>query len=276
MSFLDEFVEWSNRGIFDSEVAINYISSRGVSIDQVRSHSIGYASSRFHVNKEFCICDNRSCDVCRFSYWNIKNFSDDNSGRIIFPITTYTGKIVGVQTRSITEKSYNSFYVNRRPESHFFGLSRSINDIWYRQAIILTEGPFDQLIMERLVSPMAVSVLTSEISPSHAIFIRRFVKTIFSCFDNDRAGVNGFWSLFNKNSSDVFIRKLRFPNLKKGDKDLSDFWKHSGDVKFRRHFLEQIEPWINTNLLVVTKKQNQYRSQSCLMILTLVSKLLMN
>src|SRR5690606_37887206 len=163
---------------------------------------------------------------------------------IVLPLTSYSGTFVGFQTRSIVEKEYDTFALKKRPEGYFFGVGSGVTTIWSRRSIFITEGPFDSLIFERLVSPNVIALTTSSPGKSQVAFINRFTDSVYSLLDKDKAGKEGLEALF-KYLPDKSIISIDFPTIEKGDKDLGDFWKRVGDDKFRDYFTEKLRQYIN-------------------------------
>ncbi|HED05453.1 MAG TPA: hypothetical protein ENI61_02070, partial [Ignavibacteria bacterium] len=191
------------------------------------------------------------CDSCRYIKWSTSWIQDEDDpddglkhqivGRriansIIFPLTNYSGYTVGFIVRSIYEKSYNTFVLRHRPEGYFFGVSQSVQSIWTSKEAWIVEGPFDFLVLERLVTKNILCLATSSTSKEQAKFLRRFTVTVNSCLDLDAAGRKGLRSLIKWNSSYFEIRDIKYPKIKSSDKDLGDFWNSVGDDRFKHYF----------------------------------------
>lgn len=264
---LDRFIEWAQQALLSSEEAQEYLLSRGVSRDQWSRHNIGFTGGCFvpdpkedarHNEK----CGDRDlkrlwCDTCRYLWWSTKWIREDENdlnsrkvplygGRIensiVLPLTSYAGHNVGIQTRSIIEKQYDTYALSRRPEGYFFGSGVCIHTIWSRRSVVLVEGPFDHLIFERLVVPNVLSLTTNSPGSSQINLIRRFANVVFCCLDNDKAGRDGFQSISDY-LSDLTVIKIPYPSLRPGDKDIGDFWRRVGDDKFRDYFRTELEKY---------------------------------
>lgn len=262
MSFVDEFIDWSHFNLFDNDDAITYLRGRGVSEDQCIRHKIGYVISDFSIDPkldsnhtELCQFKEHKgswCDSCRFARWSSAWVETEGEplktpimgrriiGHIVLPMTSYTGSIVGFQTRSIVGKDYDTFMLKDRPEGYFFGINQSIDSIWSSKEAWMVEGPFDHLIIERLVAPNVVSITTSSPGKSQINFFRRFCNVVNCCLDLDKAGRDGLHKFQKYNSDILTVRKIEFPAIDAKDKDVGDFWKRVGDDEFRRYFQEKV------------------------------------
>jgi DNA primase len=260
LSFLDSFVDWAHQGLLQSDEAQEYLRGRGISSDQWTRHRLGFTIGEFEpeIGKDSHhkpdICKDKEirsqwCDSCRYVRWStVWETVEENTpkvprigrriaGSIVFPLTSYSGSIVGFQVRSLVEKSYDSFLVTRRPEGYFFGVSSSLESIWKSKEAILVEGPGDHLIMERLVAPNVLGITTSSPSMAQVRFLRRFVKRVILCLDMDQAGRKGVhdFCLHYGNEFDSILT-VKYPCPGPKDKDPGDFWKKVGDSTFSRHF----------------------------------------
>ena len=263
MTFIDNFLDWANTGLTDNEQAQEYLRGRGISSDQWTRHKIGYVSGDFNVESDEDPGHNNNCldrdtkhlwcDSCRYKSWSSKWEQLEEEGRksqivgrrlhgcVVFPLTSYSGTTVGFQTRSITEKVYDTFAIRRRPEGYFFGTASAMESIWATKEIWIVEGPGDALIIDRLVSPNVVALTTSAVNKLQLKFLRRFVHTINLCLDLDKAGREGVSSFIKYNSENFRIRNVKYPRIDHDkDKDVGDFWKKVGDQRVSQYFQKSI------------------------------------
>jgi len=263
LGFVDEFVEWANRGLDESDEAQEYLLGRGVSKEQWAKHRIGFTTGNFSVDPsrdpghDPSVCGDTDkkhlwCDSCRYMRWSstweeiegsplkLQVVGGRISHSIIFPLTNYASQIVGFQVRSLDVKSYDTFVVTRRPEGYFFGIGPNMDAIWASKEVWLVEGSADQLIFERLVAPNVLALTTSTIGKFQVLFLHRFVRTVNLCLDLDAAGRQGVVKFFRFNAGNFDIRDVRYPRVGPKDKDLGDFWKRVGDEVFRSYFREKV------------------------------------
>lgn len=257
MSIVDEFIDWAHVSLLECDHVQEYLAGRGVSESQWKRHRIGYVvgeycpdAARDH-NHDLRTCSERErmCDGCRFVRWS-SSYADGQQtvgarivGSIVLPLTSYSGTSVGFQIRFLKERSFDSFTVKRRPEGYFFGIAPNMEAIWATREVTLVEGPFDQLVFERLVGRNVIALTTSAIGTSQIRFLRRFVRTVNVCLDADVPGRDGTRKAM-KRLRDLNVRDLRCPSIRKGDKDPSDFWKAGGDERFASFFRERMRELI--------------------------------
>ncbi len=265
MSFIDQFLAWAVEGLLQSEEAQAYVQGRGVSRGQWERHRIGYVAGDYVADSSLDpghsdVCSNwekRSlhCDSCHFNRWatlweepnddspRIKHPGRRIAGGIVLPLTSYAGQAVGFQIRSMSGKSYDTFILNRHPEGFFFGIGPNLEVIWSSSEIWLVEGPFDALILERLLVPNVVALATGAVSPIQARFLRRFVRRVHLCLDLDPTGRKGVHSFFSQYGNHFDVRDHRYPKVKDKDKDLGDLWKTVGDERFIKLMEQTVREW---------------------------------
>ena len=255
--FLDRFIDWAHESLLENDEAQSFLRSRGSSLDQWKRHKIGYVVGDFDVDHTTYpghseICKDRDkkylwCDACRYRRWSSVWEGEEGApkeqivGRritehIVLPLTTYSGAFVGFQVRSLKEKAYDTFLLSRRPEAFFFGTKTAMSDIWHRKEVSLVEGPFDQMLYERLVDPAVLALTTSAVSEPQILFLRRFVNSVNLFLDYDKAGRSGIKSFTEAYGSDFYTKTIKYPRLVDKEKDIGDAWKRLGDIKLKSHF----------------------------------------
>lgn len=263
MTVVDSFIEWAHGGLLQSEEAQSYLLGRGVSKEQWSRYGIGYVLGDFHPNlfvdpKHSDACSDKKavhrwCDSCRFVRWSsIWNETEDgwvqHVGRriqkcIVMPLTSYSGNFVGFQVRSIVDKQFDSFSLLRRPEGHFFGVAPCMDTIWSTRRVFVTEGPFDHLVFERLISPNVVGLTTNVPNAIQTRFFRRFVDWVGLFLDADKAGRDGASIFKDKLSDGPFVHDFKIDVRGRNGrcKDLNEAWKVLGDRQFADRISEIVK-----------------------------------
>lgn len=240
MSILNEFVDFAHQNLLNHESAQSYLRKRGSNDIQWARHRVGFISDVFEFSKD-CGSD-CSCDACRFSLWLKGNSESDRfrqSDCIVYPLTSYSGEVYGIQTRNITYKRYDTFVLSNRPEALFFGCAANVLRIFNSSSVFLAEGPSDMLVIERCLNVPCLSILTNNLNRAQTSFIRRFATKVYCVLDMDEAGRNGVSSIRDALQDDLEVIDVKYGS--RGQvKDPNEFWSQLGDLKFKTAILKEI------------------------------------
>lgn len=250
MDVFNDFVHWAHSQLTPDSPGSQYLLSRGSSSNQWDKHLVGFVPDLYSPDVQLdpnhsddCERSNdRKCDVCRYIEWSSSKSSDGTliigsniKNSIVYPLTSYSGSIVGFQVRSLLEKRYDTFVRTKRCESYFFGLSHNIQKIWTREVCCLVEGPSDLLTLERFIDIPVLSLTTNSTNEGQARFLKRFCKKIYLCLDNDKAGHDGSMSIINKLSDSIDVVVVDYKMSGRKFKDLNEMWVGLGDKVMEKH-----------------------------------------
>jgi DNA primase len=104
--------------------------------------------------------------------------------------------------------------------NHLFGLYESLNQIKELDYVIIVEGQFDVIKAFDNNIQNIVAVGCSNISENQFLLLKRFTNNIYTCLDNDKAGIEGTNSFIKKYNNYANIKKI---NLPEEYKDLDEF-----------------------------------------------------
>lgn len=221
--WLDDLVETASRSL-ESERELEVLWGRGVTDEQIRLFRIGYLASlpvAFQGVKNFS------------SWWARGRFKDV----FVFPLTNALGQVKGIQLRSVDReaKVYSDWFLTQ-DEPVLFGLGQALPSIWSEDKVCLVEGVFDFFPVQR-VYPHTVSTLTAAVASNTHRLLKRLVKEVWFCYDNDPIGHRAVKMFCEEHLHEftVFsasrLPKLKMPNGKLA-KDPSDVWEALGDDRF--------------------------------------------
>lgn len=119
-------------------------------------------------------------------------FYDIFRSRLMFPIHSHTGDIIGFGGRIIGDGQPK--YLNS-PESvvfhkgkTFYGLFETAKYIRTEDYAIVVEGYMDLLALYRVGIKNVVATLGTALTPDHARLLKRYTKNVVVMFDGDQAG----------------------------------------------------------------------------------------
>ncbi|KHD11165.1 hypothetical protein PN36_05215 [Candidatus Thiomargarita nelsonii] len=183
-----------------SQTAIKYLKSRGLTGEMARDFRLGYAPPGWDNLLKTLGTDIQS------SLLKTGLIKQNESGRhydhfrdrIMFPILDRRGRTIAFGGRKFSESEYGPKYLNS-PETPLFQKSRELYG-WYfarqirpLQKIIVVEGYMDVVALTQHGIQNAVATLGTATTPEHLTQLFRNVPEIIFCFDGDQAGQKAAW-----------------------------------------------------------------------------------
>jgi len=179
-------------------VALSYFKQRGFSIETIEKFQLGY-------------CLNTGSDFTtaalgkgyRFEYLEKVGLSKEKEGRkfdffkgrVIFPIHSASGRVLGFGGRTLLKDKNIAKYFNS-PESPvynkseiLYGLYFAKSDIIKRDECLLCEGYTDVIAMHQAGMTNAVSSSGTSLTREQIRLISRYTKNITILYDGDAAGI---------------------------------------------------------------------------------------
>ena len=179
--------------------ARNYLENRGFTADSVKKFGLGYANDAWDgLLKE--------AEKARFSSEQLTGaglviprkkgdgFYDRYRNRIIFPITSHVGKILGFGGR-VLDSADEPKYINS-PETLvynksrvLYGLYQARNAIRKREEALLVEGYTDVIALHQAGIENAVATCGTALTQDQIRLLSRYSNHIVLLYDADSAGV---------------------------------------------------------------------------------------
>nr|WP_240991873.1 DNA primase [Wolbachia endosymbiont of Glossina morsitans morsitans] len=174
-----------------NQSVVDYLKQRKISPKIIDKFKIGYAPSsglKEYLNSSG-IEDKILIDIGLVN----KNFHDYFYDRLIFPIQSIAGRVIGFGGRALSSEQQPK-YLNS-PESQLFkkrenlyGLNFALSEIRKKQHILVVEGYMDAIALHQAGISNAVAPLGTAISAEQIKNLWRFAKEISICMDGDSAG----------------------------------------------------------------------------------------
>ena len=220
-----------------------YIKNRGISDFSAEKFEIGYASSsndtvnfiksnHYNINDaiEFGIIDNGENGL-------YSRFID----RVIFPIYSITGKLVGFGGRTTT--NHSAKYINS-PQTPIFNKSKLLygyhlakEKIYKTKQIIVCEGYLDVIMLHQARFNTAVATLGTALTKDHLPLLRRGEPKVILAYDGDKAGLNAAFK------ASVMLSQNQFDGgvvIFKDGLDPADMVKDQRIEELNKMFLEPV------------------------------------
>ncbi|MGV8962376.1 MAG: DNA primase [Candidatus Saccharimonadaceae bacterium] len=181
-------------------IGLSYFKERGFRDDIIKKFELGYSlehrnafyteAIRLGYKKDFLIKTGLAAGG-----ENNSQLFDRFRGRVIFPIHSLSGKIVGFGGRILRKADNLAKYVNS-PESEIYSKSRELYGLFFaKKAIVkasrcfMVEGYTDVLSMHQAGIENVVSSSGTALTNGQIRLIRRFTENMTVLYDGDAAGI---------------------------------------------------------------------------------------
>jgi DNA primase len=202
---VNEFAaRWFYEQLMESEegkkIGLSYFRERGILQATIEKFQLGYAPDSWEafthhaLSKQYKEEFLTELGLSAHSEKSGKLY-DRFRGRVMFPITNPTGKVVGFGGRVLSSEKQMAKYINS-PESPvynksqvLYGLSHAKQAIRNQDLCILTEGYMDTLVLHQNGFENVVASSGTALTPEQIRLIRRFTKKVLMIYDGDAAGI---------------------------------------------------------------------------------------
>jgi len=236
VSFLDDLVNDAAAAI-ESEDSITYFQNRGIGVSSLKKCRVGYIDSpyvRVNDSSHSSDCDEAKCEFCKFRKWfyfkpDYEKCRFNNS--IIFPLTDFKNRVTGITIRSIKEKKFESYVLDRDNNAILFKPDSAVRKTWDLKQIWITEGPVDGLSLVEASVDNVMSIMTNNMSRNQIRWLRRLSEDYILALDHDEAGRLGFDNA-KERLGDLNVKKFSWNNHL-DCKDLNDLLRKVGVSQLR-------------------------------------------
>ncbi len=188
--------------LFNSEegkaIALSYFKERGFTNDTIKKFSLGYSPSTWDALTKEALGKGYKLEFLEKTGLTIvgegKQF-DRFKGRVMFPIQSMSGRVLGFGGRILTNDKKAAKYLNS-PESDLYHKSKVLYGIFHAKQSIakldncyLVEGYTDVIQMHQTGIENVVASSGTALTPDQIRLINRLTKNITVLFDGDAAGL---------------------------------------------------------------------------------------
>lgn len=218
-----------------------YIEKRGLSKETVEAFKLGYSPSEWSGFSDYL--QNIKAPMSLASQLGLvkhKNngYFDLFRDRLMFPILSPKGDVVGFGGRSLTEENQPK-YLNS-PESPIFhkgrilyGLNETAKYIRTEDFAIVVEGYMDLVMLYQYGFKNVVATLGTAFTDEHAKLLKRYTQNVITLFDSDNAGIQA-----QERSLPIMLAQGLLPKaiVMTEAKDPDEFLKQFGSDKLKEKF----------------------------------------
>lgn len=205
----------------EGKYALEYLTKRGFRVDIIKAFGLGYSLNKWDALLKYASEQKIPSDLLEKVGLIKKNtdggYYDTFRGRIMFPIFSVSGKIVGFGARKLFEDDNLGKYINSPETSIFnkskilYGLNFAKDAIREKDNVLLVEGYADLLKTYQAGFKNVVSSSGTALTLEQIKLISRYTKSITILYDADSAGVRATLrgiDLVLENDMDVKIAAL--------------------------------------------------------------------
>lgn len=257
-------------------IALSYFKERELHDDIIKKFQLGYSPEKKNAFTEYALAKGYEKEILEKS--GISIFPENSpSGidrfreRVIFPIHSFSGRVLGFGARILKSNVKTAKYLNS-PETEIYhksnvlyGLNQSKQAISRENLCLLVEGYMDVISLhqsgiENVVASSGTALTTEQIK-----LIKRLTENVTILFDGDAAGIKAsFRSIDMLLSEGMNIRVVLFPDgddpdsfARKNPRDfVEDFIKNQ--AKDFIHFKTEL---VLQDILKEPLKKSQYAKE---------------
>ena len=180
-------------------IGLSYFKERGFSDETIKKYDLGYLPDKLNYFSKEAIANGYDpvfLEKSGLSIFQNEKSIDRFRGRVIFPIHSMSGRILGFGGRILNNQLKTAKYLNS-PESLIYNKSKILYGIFYAKQDIakldncfIVEGYTDVIQLHQKGIKNVVSSSGTALSLDQITLIRRLTSNVTMLFDGDKAGVN--------------------------------------------------------------------------------------
>ena len=180
-------------------IGLNYFHGRGYFNPIIEKFHLGYCPAKWDAFTTYAKQNGYSEEILEQIGLSIRGQNglfDRYNGRVMFPIHSLTGRVIGFGGRIMVDDKKSPKYQNS-PESEIYNKKQTLYGIYFaKNAIakqdecILVEGYFDVLRMHQIGIENVVASSGTSLTMEQIRLVKRYTKNITMLYDGDAAGIH--------------------------------------------------------------------------------------
>jgi DNA primase len=245
----DVAAKWYVEQLHESEqgkaIGLSYFKERGFSDETIKKFHLGYSPEQSAAFADYALANSYSDQALESSGISMRNergWYDRFRGRVMFPIHSISGRVLGFGGRILKSNAKAAKYLNspENPIYHkskvLYGLFQAKQEIVKRDEAFLVEGYTDVLSFYQNGVRNVVSSSGTALTEGQIAMLKRYTPNITLLYDGDAAGIRAsFRGLDMMLEQGVNVRVVPFPD------------GEDPDSFAQAHSTEELEAYINSN-----------------------------
>jgi len=213
--------------LYDNElgvaIGLAYFHGRGLTDKVIKDFGLGYCLDEWENFTRHARANGYSDNVLQKTGLSI--FKDDGKvydrfrGRVMFPIYSVSGRVLGFSGRILSKEKSSAKYVNS-PDSEIYnkshilyGLYQAKNAITRQDKCYLVEGNIDVISMYQSGVENTVASCGTSLTVEQVRLMRRYTKNVTVLYDGDSAGIKAAFRAVNMLFEEgMHVRVVLFPD----------------------------------------------------------------
>lgn len=204
-------------------IGLSYFYERGLTDNIIQRFGLGYCVDEWDNFTKHATSNGYSRNVLEKTGLTI--YKDDGKsydrfrGRVMFPVYSVSGKVLGFSGRILSSEKQAAKYVNS-PESEIYNKSRTLYGIYQAKGAIskndlcyLVEGNIDVITLHQAGVENTVASSGTSLTTEQIRLIHRYTKNITVLYDGDPAGIKAALRAVNMLLEEgMNVRVVLFPD----------------------------------------------------------------
>ena len=236
-------------------IGLSYFKERGFREEIINKFSLGYSPRKKDAFTLQATMDSHSLDLLKKLGLTTQYGSDFFRERVIFPIRSLSGKIIGFGGRILKKGVKAAKYINS-PETDIYNKSKVLYGAYFAKTqirkldeCILVEGYTDVLSLHQAGIENVVASSGTSLTIDQIKLVSRFTKNIKILYDGDNAGIKAaLRGLDLVLEQDMNVRVVLLPD----GEDPDSYLQKVGTEEFQKYLDEKADDFIffKTKLLL--------------------------
>jgi len=226
-------------------IGLSYFKERGFTDETIKKFHLGYSPEQSSAFADYALASSyseQSIESSGISMRNERGWYDRFRGRVMFPIHSISGRVLGFGGRILQSNAKAAKYLNspENPIYHkskvLYGLFQAKQEIVKRDEALLVEGYTDVLSFYQNGVQNVVSSSGTALTEGQIAMLKRYTPNITLLYDGDAAGIRAsFRGLDMMLEQGVNVRVVPFPE------------GEDPDSFAQAHSTEELEKYIKSN-----------------------------
>ena len=250
-------------------VGLSYFHERGLSDEIIKRFGLGYCLDEWSNFTDHALKAGYSDTVLEKTGLTVYKENsgkkyDRFRGRVMFPIYSISGRVLGFSGRVLTKEKQAAKYVNS-PDSDIYNKSRILYGLYQARAAIakadkcyLVEGNVDVISMHQSGVENTVASCGTSLTVEQIRLIKRYTSNVTVLYDGDKAGVKAALRAIDLLFAEgMHVRLVLFPD----DEDPDSYAQKYGSTKLQEFLAAHEDNFImyKTRVLLEDVKDDPIR-----------------